>query len=203
MSLPTVNISIFETILARRSVRNYKVRKVEQALIRTLLEAAIHAPTAIHQEPWGFVIIQDEKLLKQLSEVAKPLFLHDVEKLASETADEMLAFGQPEFNIFYNAGTLVLICGTTVTSFFEADCWLAAENFMLAASAMELGTCIIGSALPALNMPNIKEMLSIPDEYTVVAPVILGYSKDEPCLSPRNAPVILAKFPAAFDSNAD
>ncbi|MEO7343612.1 MAG: nitroreductase family protein, partial [Methylotenera sp.] len=68
-------MTIFETILARRSVRSYHTRKVDKVTISALLEAAVRAPTAIHQEPWAFVIIQDMELLKYLSDRAKPIFL--------------------------------------------------------------------------------------------------------------------------------
>ncbi|MGZ8270826.1 MAG: nitroreductase family protein, partial [Methylophilus sp.] len=57
--LPKIEISIFEAILSRRSVRRYKARQIGQETIRILLEAAVRAPTAAHQEPWGFVVIQD------------------------------------------------------------------------------------------------------------------------------------------------
>ena len=55
MLAPKVDMNIFETILARRSVRQYKARVVDQTILRTLLEAAVRAPTAMHQEPWGFI----------------------------------------------------------------------------------------------------------------------------------------------------
>jgi nitroreductase len=47
--------------------------------------------------------------------------------------------------------------------------WLAAENLMLAAHAMGLGTCVIGSAVPALNTPKSKAELNIPSECTAIA----------------------------------
>ncbi|MEO6118296.1 MAG: nitroreductase family protein, partial [Methylotenera sp.] len=75
MPWPKLEMTIFETILARRSVRSYHTRKVDKVTISALLEAAVRAPTAIHQEPWAFVIIQDMELLKYLSDRAKPIFL--------------------------------------------------------------------------------------------------------------------------------
>ncbi len=54
--------TVFETILARRSVRAYAPNEVGRKDIQTLLEAAVCAPTAMHQEPWAFVIVQDKPL---------------------------------------------------------------------------------------------------------------------------------------------
>jgi nitroreductase len=201
MPLPKVEMTIFETILARRSVRRYKARKVDRTSISILLEAAVHAPTAIHQEPWAFVIIQDKALLRSLSDQAKPLFVAEAQEKGLEHAGHSFdIFSYPDFNIFYDANTLVLICGKITSPSFEADCWLAAENLMLAACAMGLGTCVIGSALPALNMADTKIKLNIPEKFSVVAPIVVGYPDDEITAGTRKNPVILADIPATHSS---
>jgi nitroreductase len=161
------------------------------------LEAAVRAPTAIHQEPWGFVVIQDKQLLQRLSNQTKPVFLAEVRQHATEHSKHLLeTFDKPDFNIFYDAGTLILICGRTSASFYTADCWLAAENLMLAACAMDLGTCVIGSALTVLNMPEVKDVLKISKDFSVVAPIILGYPHEKTAPTSRKFPVILASYPS-------
>jgi nitroreductase len=187
--------SIFETILARRSVRRFKTKKVDRSTISNLLEAAIMAPTAIHQEPWAFIIIQDKNMLKDLSEHAKHVFLANIHQHWSQHPDDKLdIFDSPDFNIFYNANTLIVICGKTSSPFFIADCWLAAENLMLAACAMDLGTCVIGSAIPVFNVPEVRAKLKIPDGYTVVAPIILGYPDEEIAPNFRKSPVVFSNI---------
>ncbi len=198
MPLPKIEMTIFETILARRSVRSYTAQQVDNVTVRNLLQAAVRAPTAIHQEPWAFVIIQDKQLLLGLSDQAKPLFLAQVGQHARERSGHVLdMFEKPDFNIFYDAGTLILICGRITASFYEADCWLAAENLMLAACAMRLGTCIIGSALPALSIPEVKARLGVPKDFSVVVPIIVGYPMDEAAPVSRKSPVVLTSFPSA------
>ncbi len=197
MPLPKVEMTIFETILARRSVRRYKARKVDRTTISILLEAAVHAPTAIHQEPWAFVVIQDKVLLRSISDLAKPLFVAEAQEKGLEHAGHSFdIFKYPDFNIFYDATTLILICGRTSAPSFSADCWLAAENLMLAACAMGLGSCVVGSALPALNTPETKVLLNIPENFIAVAPIIVGYPDDEIVPVMRKNPVILANIPA-------
>jgi nitroreductase len=196
MPLPKVEMTIFETILARRSVREYKSRAVGLETIRVLLEAAVRAPTAIHQEPWGFVVIQDKKLLQTLSDRAKPSFIDEINQYSAQhTGHELDIFKQADFNIFYNASTLILICGRTAAPYYTADCWLAAENLMLAATAMGLGTCVIGSAMPALEMQDMKALLGIPSDFAVVAPIIVGYPDNNIAPVVRKTPVILANLP--------
>lgn len=195
MPLPKVEMNVFETILARRSVRSYKADKVDSGTIRNLLEAAVHAPTAMHQEPWGFVIIQDQPLLSSLSDRAKPLILAEISLSASHNVSHSLdIFNQPDFNIFYNAGTLILICGKTDGPLFEADCWMAAENLMLAACAIGLGSCVIGCALSAFKSAEIKKQLQIPREFSVVAPIVVGYSDEMVMPTTRKTPVILSSI---------
>ena len=194
MLAPKVDMNIFETILARRSVRQYKARVVDQTILRTLLEAAVRAPTAMHQEPWGFIIVQDINLLLQLSAIARPIFLEQIKQQALHNNQKLEDFNQTDFNIFYNANTLILICGKAAVPFVEADCWLAAENLMLAACAMGLGTCIIGSAMPAFSIAKVRSMLAIPVDYTVVAPIAVGYPDDEITQSKRKSPLILANI---------
>ena len=197
MPLPKVEMTIFETILARRSVRSYKARKVDRTAISILLEAAVRAPTAIHQEPWAFVVIQDKQLLRSLSDQAKPLFVAEAQEKGLEHAGHSFdIFSYPDFNVFYDASTLILICGKTTAPSYAADCWLAAENLMLAACAMGLGTCVIGSALHALNTPETKIKLNIPEKFCVVAPIVVGFPDDEITQVLRKNPVILANIQA-------
>jgi nitroreductase len=186
-------MNVFESILARRSVRSYRGEVIDRDIVSTLLEAAVRAPTAVHEEPWLFVIVQDRQLLHRLSERAKPLFAEELRRAGVErTGHAFEAFTRPDFNIFYDAGTLIVICARPIGPFVSADCWLAAENLMLAACAMGLGTCVIGSALQALNIPEIKTELNIPAECSVIAPVIVGHPSGETPATSRREPVVLA-----------
>ena len=188
-------ITFFEVILGRRSVRNYQAKRVGKISISSLLEAEVRAPTAMHQEPWAFVIINDKKTLKSLSDLAKPLIIAKAKLNPTELNQNMKElFDNPDFNIFYDAGTLIIICGKTDSPFYSADCWLAAENMMLAACAMGLGSCVVENALPALNLNDVKAQLKISDKYTAVAPIIIGYPNQENTATTRNAPVILTQI---------
>jgi len=187
MQLPELEQSIFETILGRRSVRSYADRKVEPEVLKTLLEAAVWAPTAMHKEPWGFVIVQNKVVLKNLSDLAKPLFIEELRKIG--TREDVLK--HTDGNLFYDAGTLIIICGKTNGHLPIADCWMAAENMILAACAMNLGSCVVASALPAMSLPDVKSSLGIPAGFAAIAPVIIGYPKTETAPSSRKAPLIL------------
>ena len=193
MTKPDGQMSVMDAILERRSVRSYSPERLGQATIRTLLDAAVWAPTAVHEEPWAFVVVQDLAALKTLSDRAKTIFAADARRTHPKQAGHLLEIlDKPDFNIFYNAGTLIIICGRPRGPFVVADCWLAAENLMLAARSIGLGSCVIGFALPALNTPEIKAELRIPPECTAIAPIIVGVPSGETPRTTRKEPDILA-----------
>ncbi len=184
--------SVIQAIMARRSVRSYLPQAIARATVVELLSAAVRAPTAVHREPWAFVVVQDAPTLKRLSDKAKPLFVEEARHSHLDRGGHSLEmFMSPEFNIFYNAGTLIVICGATSAPFAIADCWLAAENLMLAARALGLGTCVIGSALGALNLPDVRAELGIPAEFAAIAPIIVGVPSGETPSTSRNDARIL------------
>jgi len=186
-------MKIMDAIRERRSVRSYSPQRLEQGTVRTLLDAAVWAPTAVHEEPWAFVIVQERVVLKSLSDRAKKIFTAEAQNTYPEQARHLLdILAQPDFNIFYNATTLIVICGKPKGPFVVADCWLAAENLMLAACSMGLATCVIGFAVPALNTPEIKSELGIPAECSAIAPIIVGVASGETPPTTRKEPEILA-----------
>ncbi|MDD5249844.1 MAG: nitroreductase family protein [Rhodocyclaceae bacterium] len=188
-----MNMTVSQAIQARRSVRSYRDGELDRPTIQSLLDAAVRAPTAVHEEPWAFVVVQDRQTLRRLSDRAKPLFAEEMRHAGVVRAGHSFdVFSSPEFNVFYDAGTLIVICAKPVGPFVAADCWLAAENLMLAACAMGLGTCVIGSAVAALNIPETKTELGIPADYAAVAPLIVGYPRGETPASSRREPVVLA-----------
>jgi nitroreductase len=181
-----------EVIAGRRSVRDFSSEVLNPRLIRDLLNAAVHAPTAVHQEPWSFVVVQDREQLQRISDKAKPLFVDEMRRAhVPRLANDASPFADPAFNIFHNAGTLVVICGPADAPFVAADCWLAAENLMLAAHASGLGSCVIGSAVAALNLAEVKRELEIPASQIAIAPIIIGVPRVAGAASPRKAPVVM------------
>jgi nitroreductase len=173
-------LSAMEAIQSRRSVRSYVTQSLDRLTVTKLLSAAVRAPTAVHREPWEFVVVQDPNTLKRLSDKAKPLFAQEAQRTHLDRGGHGVdIFASPDFNIFYNAGTLIVICGPSAAPFAVADCWLAAANLMIAACALGLGTCVIGSSIAALNLPEIKAELGIPAALSAIAPIIVGVPSGE------------------------
>jgi nitroreductase len=185
-------MTLQDALYSRKSVRSYRAETLDKKTVEQLLDAAIHAPTAVHEEPWQFVIIQDRALLKRLSDRAKELVVDEANKNPSVQGKHLLGVvSDTNFNIFYDAGTLIAIAVKPTGAFVAADAWLAAENLMLAACAMGLGTCVIGFSVSILNTPEVKRELGIPAELSIVAPIIVGKPLGETPASPRKKAEIL------------
>jgi nitroreductase len=168
MKQQTIILTTLEAIYQRRSVRSYTDQALDRATILTLLEAAVQAPTAMHEEPWAFSVVQDRALLARLSDAAR-----ETNRLGGHIAPPHAAPDGPD-NLFHNAGTLIVIWGKKMGPFVTADCWLAAENLMLAGCSMGLGSCVIGCVVGTLNSLPWKSDLGAREDLTAIAPIIVG-----------------------------
>jgi len=181
-----------DAIHQRRAVRAYTHREVQRDVVRTLIRAAVQAPSAVNQQPWAFVVVQDTGLLHRFSDRAKELTLSAL-RPESPLWIHRSILSDPHFNVFYDGSTLIAVCarmGTFCPS--NEDCCLAAQNLMLAAQGLGLGTCPIGFAREALNEPAAKRELRIPDDHAVVMPILVGYTREISPPIARDEPRILS-----------
>ena len=183
-------MELMDAIYKRRSVRAYTDRKVDKATIEVLIKAATQAPSALNEQPWAFVVIQDAKLLAEYSDRVKAHVLKTM-KPDSPLSAHRDVLTNPDYNVFYGAGTLIIICAKPEGVNAVEDCSLAAQNLMLAAYGFGLGTCPIGFARPWLNLPKIKREIGIPANYTAVFPVVVGFPKGEMAAISRKEPEII------------
>jgi nitroreductase len=61
--------NILQSLLSRRSVRNFTDRQIQDEELDLILQAAILAPNGRNQEPWHFTALQDAKKLRKLDEL--------------------------------------------------------------------------------------------------------------------------------------
>ena len=184
------DVEVMEAIHRRRAVREYAEAAVDAETIRALIDAAIWAPTAVDRQAWSFVVVTDRAFLKKYSDAAKA---HLLARLAANPHLAGLRghLTSPEFNIFYGAPVLIVICATDPDPMAAQSACLAAENLMLAACARELGTCWIGLAEDWLNQQAAKSELMIPADHIPVAPIIVGHPLRLPEPPQRHAPSIV------------
>ncbi len=182
-------MKIEEAIAGRRSVREYTARPVDTKTIGGLIDAAIHAPNAVNQQPWIFTVVRDRSVLDRISDDAKRHMLATMPP--SRHSDYFRSLlTDPKFHIFYHAPALVLISAVEDGPWIVEDCALAAENLMLAAHGAGLGSCWIGFAQAFLNTPQGRKALDLAPACVPVAPIVVGYPKNDAPAVARRKPVI-------------
>jgi len=166
-------------IAGRRSVRDYTSQGVGEDVIQNLIDSAVHAPSAVNQQPWTFTVVRDQNVLERISKDAKSHMLATM-PVGGHSNHFASRLGDPNFHIFYHAPILILISASAQGPWIVEDCALAAENLMLAAYAIGLGSCWIGFAQSFLNTSAGKNMLGLPDDWVPIAPIIVGHPKGMP-----------------------
>jgi nitroreductase len=190
--------STMRAIYQRRAVRTYDDRPVSRQDIQLVLDAAIHAPSAVNCQPWVFVVIQEREVVARYAKEGRQLLLNEppaVEVVESGLANmdqlRQMASG-PDFELFHGAPALVVIYATSADE--VPDCFLAAQNLMLAAWTLGLGTCPIGLARPLFNRAEVKEELGVSPEWPCALPIAVGWPDGEtPPTSRRPAQIIAWK----------
>lgn len=180
-----------ELLEKRRSVRDYEDRKVPLELIKEIMGECIKAPNAGNMQLWRFIIVNNKEFMKKLSDASKRAVLADIEKNPdSPMKGYKDTLSNEAHNVFYNAPAVVYFVGSAKSATTPMDCSLAAAYFMLSAASKGLGTCWVAQGA-MFRDKELFEEIGLPENYRIVAPVILGYPKTVPAMPPRKEPKIL------------
>lgn len=180
-----------ELLIKRRSIRNFQDKPVPLETIKELIKESTLAPSAGNEQPWKFIIVNDTAMIKKMSDESKKNILTRIEANPNDYANKYMAMLKNEkFNVYYNAPALVLILGMSHLKNLHVDCTLAAGYFMMAATSRGLGTCWVNLGME-IHDPQMISELGIPDDCTIVAPIILGYPEKIPAPPKRKEPEIL------------
>ena len=152
--------TVIETLCARRSVRAYLPRQVEEEKLQEILRAATYAPTGRGRQSPKMVVVQDQKTLAMLEKMNASIM------------------GTPDAKPFYGAPTAVIVLADrTVPTHFEDGC-LVMGNLMNAAFALGVDSCWIHRAREEFESEEGKSLLSawgIEGDYVGIGHCILGY----------------------------
>lgn len=185
---------IIEIIKSRRSIRKYLDKPLSKETIEALIEAAKYAPSGMNHQPWGFIVIQDKNLIKELSDRSIPY----INKLIEQDR-KLIRYKKrmrvKDFSIFYHAPCVIIVFGKKESFSYENDCSMAAQNIMLTACSMNIGSCWVGMMKVLDKDEWFRKKFQIPDNYSIVAPLALGYfdPKDIPPIE-RNPVEFLRYF---------
>jgi nitroreductase len=181
--------SIIQNIKSRRSIRNFKNKVIPKHLLEEIIESARFAPSSHNSQPWNFIIIRNEKKINNLSNDIKKWYVSTLKitapllliKDVRKSALEMKKRAQSGRDLFFYHAPCVIIIHAPDRRFFLQDCCCAAQNIMLAARSLDIGSCWIGFADIALNNSRkMKKALKIPFSNKVMATIILGFTEKFP-----------------------
>lgn len=160
-----------ELIKERRSVRSFTDKDVDRDALRTLVEAAIWAPTGGNIQAWEFVVLdkEDKELMTRMIPFLPGVF---------EVPSAMIWACMDREKEGARAGKV----GLEVVGIM--DIAMASQNIMLMAHAMGIGSCVIRS----FNAEAAMLAMNLPEHVTPELVVILGYPNGE-SLSPPRIPV--------------
>ncbi|MGZ5561778.1 MAG: nitroreductase family protein [Halobacteriota archaeon] len=153
-------MDVTKAILSRRSIRKYTEEPVSGDDIEALLTAAMHAPSAVNEQPWHFVIVQDRKTLEAISRLS------------------------PTAPMVKYAPLAIAVCADRNLEKFPGlwalDCSAAAENILLAATARGLGA-VWTAVYPFDDRVNgIKKLLNLPDDVVPLCIIPVGRPAETP-----------------------
>lgn len=180
-----------ELLKKRRSVRDYEDRHVSTDVLKKMVTDCIKAPNASNRQQWKFVIVNNQKMMKRISDASKDVIIAGIEANPDSPMKGYLETLKNEnFNVFYNAPAMVCFVGKIKQATVSIDCALAASYFMLSAVSRGLGTCWVAQGAEARD-PELLLELGIPKGYRIWAPIIVGYPKSVPAMPERKEPEIL------------
>jgi nitroreductase len=144
--------AMIDWIKARRSIRKYGPEPVSNEQIRTMLEAAMAAPSASNIKPWEFVVVRDAPLRQELAQV------------------------HPWSGMAADAPVVFVICGRPSDSdHWVEDCSAATQNLLLAATALGLGGVWVGVYPRNQREDHVLKVLRLPKTWRPLCLVPVGH----------------------------
>ena len=134
-----------EAILTRRSTRNFRPDAVEQEKLDTILDAARQAPSGGNSQTSHFLVIRSRDVLDRLIEMTAAAFSQmEIEENTYASLKHSITAAKKGGYVFcYNAPLLIAVANKKDYGNNMADCACAIENMMVAANALDLGSCWI------------------------------------------------------------
>jgi nitroreductase len=167
--------AVIENIMARRSIRKYKAIPVSRDTLDIIMECGINAPNGQNKQSWEVRIVDNPAIMEEIKEA--------------------MAAGHPDMKpeaikgCFRDAPVMVFIARDPSYDFSAYDCGLLAENIMLSAWSLGVGSICLGSPVRFLTdneacKPQL-ERLGFSEGYELCLCVGLGYADEAPDAKPR------------------
>ena len=154
--------AVIENIQTRVSVRKFTGEKISDEQIKTLLQCAMAAPSAINKQPWAFIVVNDEAKLAELGQ-----------EFPYSRCDQ-----KPAIAIVPCGDLQKAIPG--MEGFWINDVSAATENILLAAHAMGLGAVWTGVHPNMERVAAAQRVLGLPEHILPLCIIPVGIPAEQP-----------------------
>jgi nitroreductase len=180
-------MDFFDVVTTQRAMRRLKPDPIPDAALRQIMDAAICAPSGGNRQGWSFLVIRDSATRARLGELYReawgelmklPYYAGAAKEPPESPAGRMLASARHLGEHLGEVPVLILACialdpGVKPTVTTGASIYPAAQNIMLAARALGIGSCI--TTIHKFRDARVKELLGIPADVETAALIPLGY----------------------------
>lgn len=146
-------------MMTRRSVRTFAKKPVARETLETVIKAGFASPSAHGSRPFRVAIFEDMAPREKMTSVMtwfKPIV---------EAPAALLVLGDPTASV--------------VPGYWMVDCAAFAENVLVAARSLSLGTVWCGIVPSDENVANIRSVLDIPEPLVPFCAIAIGYPSDD------------------------
>ena len=171
----------FEAIFTRRSTRKLSPELPPRELIEQILRAGRYAPSGSNSQTTHFLVITNKEVLDKLAELVRQAFagMELRDDMYVSLKNSIRAAREGRYVFHYHAPVLIVTANKKGYGNAIADSACALENMMLAANALDLGSCWINQ-LHWLDedeaIRNYLYSLGLSEDETVTGGLILGYA---------------------------
>jgi nitroreductase len=156
-------MKLYELLLSRRSIRQFKPKPVSVEILEKLVNAARLAPSAANLQPLEFVVADEEEVREKIFSCLR---------WAAYIAPQ----GDPRPGHEPMAYIVILVNTGIKEEGYEYDAGAAIENMILAAWEQGIGSCWLLS----VERNKIQDVLEIPETHKIDSVLALGYPDEEP-----------------------
>lgn len=163
--------AFFDIVKKRRSIRAFEDKQVPSDLINKIIDAARWAPSGLNLQPWRFIVVKDRKIKKQVTAIYA-------------SARKKLGLYKQDTSFVENPA-LIFVLSDKKVPYATLSVFLAIENIVLAATALNLGSVVMTAICAEEN--KLRKLLKVPSKYKIEALVPVGYSAEKPKPKPRKS----------------
>lgn len=170
-----------EVILTRRSTRKYKDDIPDRKLIEKVIEAGRYAPSGSNSQNTHFIVFTERHILTAMADLVKEEFskMEADQDTYVSLKHSINASKNGNYVFRYNAPVFVVVANKKGYGNAMADSACALENMMIAANALDLGSCWINQLHWLDDNEAIRSFMrpyGLGDSETITGGLILGYA---------------------------